>query len=240
MISPRLPLDPHEYDHTHSNVSGGWLRAAVFGAMDGLVTNIALIAGIGAAGAPAGTIVLTGVAGLVAGAFSMALGEYTSVRAYNEQLTAEAEVERRALVRNPAGEERELAAMFSQMGMSERTAAQAAAQVHANPDRALRVHMTQELGLDPSSRPSPVVAAVSSFATFSVGAAVPLIPYFVGVPVLWVGLMVGGLGLLAAGGVTARFTRKPWWSNALRQLAFGAIAVAATYLVGTLLGVSAL
>jgi len=239
VISTRLPLDPHEYDHTHSDVSGGWLRAAVFGAMDGLVTNIALIAGIGAAGAPAGTIVLTGVAGLVAGAFSMALGEYTSVSAHNEQLVAEAEVERSALVRNPAGEERELAAMFRRMGMAERTAADAAAQVHANPERALRVHMTQELGLDPGSRPSPVVAAVSSFVTFSAGAVVPLLPYIVGIPELWLGLAVGGVGLLLAGGATARFTRKTWWKNSLRQLLFGGVAVGATYLVGHLLGVAA-
>jgi VIT1/CCC1 family predicted Fe2+/Mn2+ transporter len=230
-------MDPHEYDHSHADVSGGWLRAAVFGAMDGLVTNIALIAGIGAAGAESGTVILTGVAGLVAGAFSMALGEYASVRTQNEQVDSEVEVERGALARNPVGEEYELSTMFQDMGMSEKTARDAAAEVHANPDRALRVHMSQELGLDPAQKPSPWIAAVSSFVMFSLGAIVPLIPYLAGVDSLWIALAVGGVGLLAAGGLAARFTKKSIWRTALRQLLFGAIAVTATYLVGLALGV---
>lgn len=236
---PLEHIDPHQYDHRHADVSGGALRAAAFGAMDGLVTNISLIAGIGAAGAGSGIIVLTGMAGLVAGAFSMALGEFSSVSTSNEQLTAEAETERAALVRNPEGERYELARTFRAMGMSEATADRAAAEVHEHPEKALRVHVTTELGLDPTQRPSPWVAAVSSFVMFAVGAVIPLLPYFFGLHLLWVGLAAGGIGLLVAGGVAASFTGRRWWLSALRQLVFGGIAVAATYLVGLLLGVDA-
>ncbi|GAB2822972.1 VIT1/CCC1 transporter family protein [Alpinimonas psychrophila] len=232
--------DPHDYDHSHPDVSGGWLRASVFGAMDGLVSNIALIAGIGAAGASGPTIVITGVAGLVAGAFSMALGEYTSVKTQNEQVDSELAVERAALARNPEGEENELVMSFMEMGMTQATARYAAREVHQNVELAARIHITRELGLDPNSQPSPWIAAVSSFAMFAVGAAVPLIPYALGLDSLPIGLAVGGVGLLVAGALAARFTRKSWWRNALRQLIFGAIAVAATYLVGSLLGVGGL
>ncbi|QDZ14233.1 VIT1/CCC1 transporter family protein [Humibacter ginsenosidimutans] len=237
--APAPYRDPHEYDHRHSDVSGGWLRAAVFGAMDGLVTNIALIAGIGAAGASRGTIILTGLAGLVAGAFSMALGEYTSVTTQNEQVDKEAAVERGAQVRNPQGEMHELSGMFQEMGMSAQTAERAAAEVHDNPERAVRVHITQELGVDPESKPSPWIAAVSSFVMFSLGAVIPLLSFLFGSSQLWLGLTVGGVGLLIAGAFAAYFTGKAWWRGAIRQLLFGAIAVAATYLVGHLLGVQA-
>jgi VIT1/CCC1 family predicted Fe2+/Mn2+ transporter len=237
-LVPAFP-NPHDYDHRHSDVSGGWLRAAVFGAMDGLVTNIALIAGIGAAEASRGTIILTGVAGLVAGAFSMALGEYTSVTTQNEQVDKEAAVERKALDRNPEGEMYELSGMFQEMGMSVQTADKAAAEVHDNPDRALRVHVTQELGVDPDAKPSPWIAAVSSFVMFSIGAVIPLLSFLFGSDELWLGLAIGGVGLVIAGALAAYFTGKAWWRGASRQLVFGAIAVAATYLVGHLLGVQA-
>lgn len=232
-------FDPHEYDHRHPNLSVGWLRASVFGAMDGLVSNIALIAGVGAAGASAKIIVLTGAAGLVAGAFSMALGEYASVKTSNEQIDSELEVERKAHVRNPVGEKNELVLNFIQMGMTEKTAQYAASEVHENAEQAARIHIAQELGVDPDSKPSPWIAAVSSFAMFSSGAFIPLIPYAFGFESLALGLGVGGVGLLIAGGLAALFTRKSWWRSAVRQLFFGSIAVTATYLVGSLLGVGA-
>lgn len=230
--------DPHEYDHSHPDISGGWLRASVFGGMDGLVTNIGLIAGVGAAGASPGQIILTGVAGMVAGATSMALGEYTSVRTANEQIDAEAQVEREAQQRNPVGERRELTKMFLDLGMTLETARQAAREVHLDSERAVRVHLTQELGIDPTSKPSPLIAAVSSFVFFSVGSLIPLIPYFFGAASLWLGLAVGGVGLLVAGGVAAIFTRKNWLRGAIRQLLLGGLAVSLSYLIGTLLGVS--
>ncbi len=229
--------DPHDHDHKHPDVSGGWLRAAVFGAMDGLVSNISLIAGIGAAGASSGTIVLTGVAGLVAGSFSMALGEYTSVRTQNEQVDSELDIEREAHKRNPVGEQNELKVAFIAMGMTTKTADVAAREVHANHDIAPRLHITHELGLDPETKPSPWIAAVSSFAMFASGAFIPLIPYAFGFNSLAAGLGVGAVGLLVAGGLTARFTRRRWWRSAVRQLILGAIAVAATYSVGLLFGV---
>jgi vacuolar iron transporter family protein len=235
-VTETRPSGPDEIGHTHADVSGGWLRASVFGAMDGLVTNISLVAGVGAAGASARVIILTGLAGLVAGAFSMALGEYTSVRTQNEQVHREWDVERREILANPEAEERELTEMFMEMGMRERTAIAAARDVHANPEQATLLHVSQELGLDPTDQPSPRVAAVSSFVTFSVVAILPLIPYLLGYSSLAAGLVVGALGLLGAGALAAFFTIQPWWRNAIRQLCFGAIAVGATYLVGSLIG----
>jgi vacuolar iron transporter family protein len=226
-----------EVGHTHSNVSGGRLRASVFGAMDGLVTNIALVVGVGAAGAGPQVVVLTGMAGLVAGAFSMALGEYTSVRTQNEQIDREWEIERREIRDNPEAEERELSRMLVGMGITDENAAAAARDVHADVEMATLVHVTQELGLDPTDKPSPQVAAVSSFLTFSLGAAVPLIPYLLGFTSLIAGLLAGAVGLLAAGAIASLFTVRPWWHSALRQLLFGAIAAGATYAVGTLIGV---
>jgi VIT1/CCC1 family predicted Fe2+/Mn2+ transporter len=227
-----------EVGHIHADVSGGSLRASVFGGMDGLVTNLALVAGVGAAGANPGFIVLTGLAGLVAGAFSMAMGEYTSVKTQNEQLDREWVKEREEIRVHPDAEERELASMFAGMGMSKVTAVAAARDVHSDPERAALVHITQELGLDPREKPSPRVAAVSSFFTFSAGALVPLIPFLLGFPSLVAGLALGGLGLLVAGALASLTTVMPWWLSAVRQLAFGAVAAGATYLVGLAIGVS--
>jgi VIT1/CCC1 family predicted Fe2+/Mn2+ transporter len=226
---------PHIPGHRHSDVSGGWLRAATFGAMDGLVSNTALIAGVGAA-ADAHTVVISGFAGLVAGAFSMALGEYTSVTTANEQLDAEVRTERRALSKHPEAEVTELVWMLVEMGMTPETAEKASEEIHRDEDRALNVHVAQELGVNPSEKPSPWVAAGSSFLLFAIGAIVPLIPYLLGFQALWLGLLFGGVGLLIAGAVAARFTGRPLWFASLRQLLFGAVAIGATYLIGHLVG----
>ena len=233
--------NPHEYDHSHSASAGsGWLRASVFGAMDGLVSNIGLITGIAAAGAGPGIVAITGISGLVAGAISMALGEYASVRTQNEQLAVEVQTERDALERNPVGEQAELAVMFGNLGMNEPTALAAAEQVHANSEQALKVHLAHELGLSPDVRPSPVVAALSSLVAFSIGAIIPVLPFFFAFGNLWWALAFGAAGLLAAGFIAAKFTDRNPFSGAARQLLFGGIAVAATYAIGRLLGVSAL
>lgn len=231
---------PHEYDHRHSDVSSGWLRASVFGAMDGLVSNVGLIAGIAAAGASHGIVAITGVSGLIAGAISMALGEFTSVRTANEQLDKEVRTEIEAHTRNPKGEEAELARRFARIGMDPEIAVTAAGQVHQNGDHAVRVHLMQELGMSPEEKPSPWVAAVSSFFSFGVGALIPILPFFFTFGTLWWGLAFGGVGLLLAGGIAARITRRNWLAGAVRQLVFGGIAVAATYTIGMLLGVSSL
>lgn len=226
---------PHQIDHKHSDVSGGWLRAATFGAMDGLVSNTALIAGVAASAGPQ-AVVLAGVAGLLAGAFSMALGEYTSVTTANEQVESEVRVERRSFRKHPQAERAELVAMLVDMGMTKDTATAATEEIHRDESRALNFHLVQELGVDPREKPSPWVAAGSSFLMFAIGAIVPLIPYLLGFPSLWPGLACGGVGLLLAGAAAARITRKPLWLGSFRQLAFGAIAIGATYVVGMLVG----
>jgi VIT1/CCC1 family predicted Fe2+/Mn2+ transporter len=229
---------PAEVGHVHADVSGGWLRASVFGAMDGLVTNIALVSGVGAAGAGPRFIVLTGMAGLVAGAFSMAMGEYASVKTQNEQVDREWAREVDEIRTNPEMEELELAHMFADMGMGEKTALAAARDIHADPERAALVHVTHELGLDPQDKPSPQVAAISSFLTFSLGALVPLIPFLLGFASLAAGLIVGAIGLFVAGAVASLATSQSWWWSAIRQLMFGALAAGATYLVGLVIGVN--
>jgi VIT1/CCC1 family predicted Fe2+/Mn2+ transporter len=226
---------PHQIDHRHADVSGGWLRAATFGAMDGLVSNTALIAGV-AASASAHAVLLAGVAGLLAGAFSMALGEYTSITTANEQLDSEVRVERRSFRKYPKEERAELVEMLVAMGLTEDTAVKATEEIHRDESRALNFHLVQELGVDPREKPSPWVAAGASFLMFAVGAIIPLLPYLLGFPSLWAGLACGGFGLLVAGGVAARFTRKPLWLGSVRQLAFGGIAIGATYVVGMLIG----
>jgi vacuolar iron transporter family protein len=234
-----MAVDPgDEVGHIHQDLSGGWLRPAVFGAMDGLVTNIALVAGVGGGGAGAGLIVLTGMAGLVAGAFSMALGEYASVETQNDAVRAEVTVERDELRRHPAAEKAELVSSFLQMGLSRRTAQQVAEEVHADPSLAVRVHINQELGVNPDDQPSPWVAGGSSFLCFAIGALIPLIPYLLGFDSLALGLGAGAVGLFVAGALASRFTTRSWWLGGLRQVGFGAIAAVATYLVGALIGVS--
>jgi vacuolar iron transporter family protein len=225
--------------HHHRDVSGGWLRAAVFGAMDGLVTNIALVAGVGGGGADRQLVLLTGMAGLVAGAFSMALGEFASVGTQNDAVSAEVAVERDEIRRHPDLEQAELAAMYRQMGLTAETAEAVAREVHTDPDLAVKVHIAQELGVSTDDQPSPWTAALSSFLCFAIGGVVPLVPYLLGFSSLLAGLAVGAVGLVVAGALTSRFTARPWWVSALRQLLFGAIAAGATFLVGSLIGVSA-
>jgi VIT1/CCC1 family predicted Fe2+/Mn2+ transporter len=208
----------------------------VFGAMDGLVSNTALVAGVGGGRVSAHAIVLTGVAGLIAGAISMALGEYTSVKTQNEQLDLEVERERREMERNPEGEVAELARMIADRGVEPRLAEEVAEQLHQNSEAALRLHIVAEVGLNPGEKPSPRTAALSSLLTFSIGAVFPLLPYLFGLSLLWVALLSGGIGLFVAGSLSARFTPRPWWYAGLRQLLFGAVAAGATYLIGTAIG----
>jgi vacuolar iron transporter family protein len=238
VTEPAAPPTAEAHDHSHADISGGWLRAAVFGAMDGLVTNTALVAGVGGGGASSGTIVLSGVASLVAGAISMALGEYTSVKTQNEQLDLEVAKERRELERNPQGELAELVEMLRVRGVDDQLAHRVAVQLSRDPETALRLHVVAELGMSPEDKPSPRVAAVSSLLTFSVGAVVPLLPYLFGLSLLWVALLAGGLGLFVAGALSSRFTPRPWWYAGLRQLLFGAVAAGLTYAIGRAIGVT--
>ena len=223
--------------HSHTDVSGGWLRATVFGAMDGLVSNTALVAGLGAA-ASSETVVLGGVAGLVAGAVSMALGEYTSVSTQNEQLDLEVAKERRELRLHPEEERAEMVALWRSRGLDSALAEQVAEQIGRDPEQELREHARAELGLDPDEKPSPWTAAGSSFVAFALGALLPLLPYLFGYGEVWAAAAVGGVGLFIAGVLSARFTPRPWWSGGLRQLTLGLLAAALTYLIGSWIGAS--
>ena len=226
------------WSHRHRDVSGGWLRPTVFGAVDGLVTNASLIAGLGGGGVSAHTVVLSGVAALVAGAFSMGTGEYVSVTNQNELVHAEVAVERRMHARFPAAEQAELAETFRGYGADSDTAIRMAAAVSRDPDTALRVHTREELGVDPFELPSAVLAAVSSLIAFSLGALVPLLPYLFGLPVLAATLGVAAVALGAGGMVVGRLTGRPMLRSGLRQLALGAVVVAVTFGVGSLIGSS--
>src|ERR1700756_2267138 len=226
MTTPDVPTPeagtglPHEFDHTHSDVSGGWLRAASFGAMDGLVTNTALIAGVAAA-ANTHAVVLSGIAGLLAGSFSMALGEYTSVTTANEQLDSELRLERRAFRAHPEAEMEELVQMLVQMGMSEKTARVASEEIHEDETQAVNFHMVAELGVDPREKPSARLAAISSFVLFAIGAVIPLIPYLLGFDSLVAGVVCGSVGLLVAGGVAGPLPAQPGWGGAPRPIGVG-------------------
>lgn len=238
MTSPAATHEAEQHDHSHRDVSGGWLRPAVFGAMDGLVTNVSLIAGVGGSGQGSHVVIITGVAGLVAGAFSMATGEYISVASQNELVEAEVDVERAELARHPRGEAAELAAVYRAQGMDEQTAQAAAEQVSRNPDRALAVHAREELGVDPTGLPSPYTAAGASFVCFAVGALLPLLPFLLGAgrSALAAALVLAAVVAFVGGMVVSRVTsRGPVWSGA-RQLLLGALAAAVTYGIGHLLG----
>jgi VIT1/CCC1 family predicted Fe2+/Mn2+ transporter len=168
--------DPEEELREHRDVNGGWLRPAVFGAMDGLVTNSSLIAGIGGGGGNRGAIVLSGIAGLIAGAFSMATGEYISVTSQNELTQAEVELERKQHARDPAGKQKRLTEVYMDKGVSPNLAEAVVRQISADPDRAVATHVREELGIDPDDLPSPRTAAAASFAAFTVGALIPARP----------------------------------------------------------------
>ena len=222
--------------HEHADVTGGWLRPAVFGAMDGLVSNFALIAGVAGGGVDRTVIVLAGLAGLAAGAFSMAAGEYTSVAAQAELAEAEIAVEREELRINAAAEERELAAMYVDRGLDPDLAAEVARQLHRDPETALNVHAREELGVTPGELPSPRLAATSSFLSFAVGALIPVLPYLLGLDALWLVTVLSLAGLFVCGAVVTQVTSRPWWYGGLRQLVLGAAAAALTYAFGNVVG----
>ena len=192
----------------------------------------------GTGGAQVHTVILTGFAGLVAGAVSMGLGEFTSVQTQNDQVAHEVAKERAELVRNPEVEAEELAGMWIARGLPAPLARQVAHELSKNPDEALRVHAQEELGVNPHEQPSPWIAAISSFLCFSAGALVPLLPYLFGGRSLWLALAVGGVGLFGAGAVTARFTGRTWYRSGLRQLVLGIAAAGVTYVIGKGIGIS--
>lgn len=229
-----------EIHHSHRDVTGGWLRPAVFGASDGLVSNFALIAGVAggsaAAGADATSVVIAGLAGLLAGASSMAAGEYVSVASQSELAEAEIELERRELASRPEAEKRELAVTFERRGLSPDLAAQVADELSRDPDSALEVHVREELGVDIHDLPSEMTAAISSLLSFSLGALIPLVPYLLGAESLMPSLLLSLVALFAVGVLVSQVTVRSWLFSGTRQLLLGGAAAAVTYLVGTWVG----
>ncbi len=224
------------WSHRHRDVSGGWLRPTVFGAVDGLVTNASLIAGVGGGGGSTHAIVLTGLAGLVAGAFSMGTGEYVSVTNQNELVHAEVAVERRMHEQFPDAEQAELAETFRGYGADAETAGKMAAAVSKDPDVALRLHTRDELGLDAEELPSALLAGGASLVAFSIGALLPLVPYLFGFPGLPAAMAIAAAALIGGGMVVGQLTGRPLVRSGARQLLLGAIAVVVTFGVGHLIG----
>jgi len=236
----RLPASVEEVSLGHGGVGGGNLRAAVFGANDGLVSNASLITGIAGATADPHVVLLTGVAGLLAGAFSMAAGEYVSVRSQRELYEHQIRQEREELAQYPEEEAEELALIYSARGIEMEQAREMASIVFRDPEEALRVLSLEELGINPDDLGSPWGAAISSFVSFAVGALLPLLPFIVrpGSGNLGLVAVVTGLGLFGMGTAISLFSGKHAVIGGLRMLLIGGSAGLATYVVGKALGVS--
>jgi VIT1/CCC1 family predicted Fe2+/Mn2+ transporter len=237
-VSTLPDLPNPEVHHQHRDVSGGWLRPTIFGMMDGLVSNFALIVGFAGGHAEPRTVALAGLAGLAAGSFSMATGEFISVQSQNESTQAEVMVERRELAVNAGAELAELTESYVARGVDPDVAATFAKQISRDPKQALIVHTQEELGVDPTQLPSPYVAAGSSFLSFCVGAILPVVPYLAGADSAWISTILAILALFGAGALSSRFTTRAWWFAGLRQLLFGMFAAAVTYGVGELFHVT--
>lgn len=225
-----------EVHHDHRDVTGGWLRPAVFGAMDGLISNFSLISGFAGAHASRHLVILSGLGGLVAGAFSMAVGEYVSVASQSDLARAEIEVEREELRSNAAAEQAELAELYVSRGVDRALALEVSRQLSRDPDQALEIHAREELGVSAENLPSPYLAAGSSFVSFSIGAALPLVPFVLGASALWPAAIIASLALFGAGAIVARITARPWWYGGARQLVLGAVAAGVTFAVGAAIG----
>lgn len=226
--------------HHHRDIQGGGARAAVFGVSDGLVSNVSLILGLAGASPPNSIIRLAGLAGLLGGAFSMAAGEYISMRAQTELFEREIEIERREIERHPHGEHRELQHLYESRGIPKELAEQLADEVMSDPKLALETHTREELGINPDSLGKPVQAAVSSFVTFSLGAVVPLLPFLIssGHGAVIAAVIMAAVAALVIGGLLSIFTGKAWWWSAARQLLICATAGAVTFAIGSAIGAS--
>jgi len=218
----------------------GTFRAAVFGVNDGLVSNLSLVMGVAGANTEARFVLLAGVAGLLAGAFSMAAGEYVSMSAQRELFEKQLAVERRELAEDPQGERRELELIYESKGLPEEAAAKLASRMMADPVVALDTHAREELGLNMEELGSPWGAAVSSFCAFVLGAIIPVLPYllFTSRIAFTTSLGLSALAMLVVGALISSFTGRGLLFGALRMLFVGSLAAAITYLVGRVVGVS--
>lgn len=226
----------------HAGLGGGnALRAGVLGANDGLVSNLSLVMGVAGASLGADEILITGLAGLLAGACSMAMGEWISVQSSRELYARQLEEERREIRDDPEHERSELIRLYQSRGVDRPTARLVADAIMADPEQALDVMAREELGFDPSDLGgSPNVAAASSFGFFVIGALPPVLPFvwLAGDVAVAASISLSSAALLATGALTTRFTGRSPIRSALRQLAFGLGAAAVTYAVGSLIGVA--
>jgi VIT1/CCC1 family predicted Fe2+/Mn2+ transporter len=227
-------------EHHHRNIQGGAARAAVFGVSDGLVSNLALVVGMAGAGPAPSVVRLAGLVGLLGGAFSMAAGEYVSMKAQTELLQRELDLERIEIARRPENERRELAQIYRSRGVAADVADRLATEMMADPDLALETHAREELGIDPDELGAPVHAAGSSFGAFAIGAIVPVVPWFVlrgGVAVI-ASIVAGAVAAVVIGVALARFTERPVLRSAGRQLVIAALAAGVPYAIGSVVGVT--
>jgi VIT1/CCC1 family predicted Fe2+/Mn2+ transporter len=222
----------------HRGGRGGSLRAAIFGMNDGLLSNLSLVLGVAGAGVESHTLMVTGFAGLLAGSFSMAVGEFTSVASQRDILARQVDLERRELAEAPEEEAAELALIFQQKGLSPDQAARIATELLKNPEHALDTLVREELGLDPDDLGSPWGAAGSSFATFAIGATIPVIPFLFlrGTTAVVVAAAAAGLVLAGVGGLVGFLAGTPAWKSAARMVGLAALAAGATWAIGHLFG----
>lgn len=238
-----LPLEAvsmaAHYNHRHRSVQSGGMRAAVFGASDGLVSNVALVLGFAAADPAPGVVRLAGLAGLIAGAVSMATGEYVSMRAQAELFERELAIEGRAIRENPGLETLELRKIYESRGLEPELAEELATAMMSNPETALDVHAREELGIDPDELGSPVGAAASSFVSFAIGASLPLLPWLFGGgdAALVATIVLGVVGAAALGAVVGWLSGRSLAYAAARQVVIATLAAAVTYGIGALVGV---
>ena len=227
-------------EHHHRNVQGGAARAAVFGISDGLVSNVSLILGVAGANPAPGVVRLAGLAGLVGGAFSMAAGEYVSMRAQTELLERELELERIEIARRPETERKELAALYRKRGIAPDTADELATELMRDPELALEIHAREELGINPNELGSPALAAGSSFLAFAFGALLPLAPWFwsKGMGAAIGSVLIGALAAVGIGVALAAFTGRSAVRSAARQLLIAGAAAGVTFAVGNAVGTS--
>jgi len=232
------PTSVEEIGRQHKNYTSGTLRAGVFGVNDGLVSNTCLVMGVAGAGVGPSEILLTGIAGLLAGAFSMGAGEFISMLSQREMFEYQIAQEKDELDRYPEQEAEELALIYEARGIPLDEARHMAQHLIANPEKALDTLTREELGLNPDELGSPVGAAISSFLTFCVGASVPLIPFLLGYQKegIIIASVLAGIALFCVGSALSLFSGKNAIFGGARMLVVGSIAAAATYFIGSLLG----
>ena len=230
-----------EAEGRHRSAGGNALRAAVLGANDGLVSNLSLVMGVAGAELAGQGILITGLAGLLAGAGSMALGEWLSVQSSRELYERQIRIEKEELEANPEEEVEELSLIYQAKGLSEARANELAHSLLANKATALDTLVREELGIDPKELGgSAWEAAITSFVLFAVGAIIPVIPFFFtsGMTAVYASLAISGLGLFGIGAAITLMTGRSVWYSGMRQVIFGLVAAGLTFGIGRLIGVS--